>query len=211
MKWRAFTLIELVIVVGIVSLLAATIIANFPRLRGSIALERESGQIALAIRKAQQFSSGVRRFEKETFTAPLGAGFESCEGVFEAQFPAFGVVFQLGSGEYGLYADPNCNREAGDYVSGSITDLEEGFTMQSAAISDICVDIDTANAECGIPELAVWYIRPGLSIRPGIFILYGDKNNRIEASSARIVIRSVDGLTRSVVIRTTGQISVQPE
>lgn len=205
-----FTLVEMVIVVGIVSLLAATAIANFPRLRGTIALERESGRLALAIRKAQQFSSGVRRFDKETFTANPNPGPNGCEGIFDAQFPAFGVAIQEGSGNYGLYADPDCNREPGSYPNTSNPiDLIETFSMQNAHIEQICINADALGCNA-VGELSVWHIRPGLKPRPGImFVPTPDTFLDAEKQSARIVIKSEDGLTRSVVVRTTGQVSVE--
>src|SRR3989338_7906144 len=68
-----FTLVELVVVIGIMALISAVAIANFPSFRDSIAVNKESGKVAVALRNAQSFSLGVQQFA--SFTGPQG----SCE------------------------------------------------------------------------------------------------------------------------------------
>ena len=207
-----FTLVELIVVVGIVALIASMALANFPSFKGRLSVDREASKIGLALRKAQQYSSGVRRFEETFITNPSPA---TCtKGLYEAQFPAYGLaVSMIAPKEYDIYADPDCDRKSASYPSpADPTDLVEAISLESGtSIFDICVNIDSQIPTCsedGVESLDVWYIRPSPTLS---LTVNGERDVSQQYQSAKIVIKGADGSKKSIVIRKTGQISIQNE
>ena len=234
---RGFTLVELVMVVGITAMISAAVLANFPSFRSRIALDREAGKVALALRKAQQYSNGVRRFERANFVndpvpqvcidkykreglvdpaATLGA-------TYEAQYPAYGLAVSTISDsrrhEYTIYADPNCDRLSANYPDPPADpndDIEKGNLENGVSIERICVDVEKI-ADCSqdaltsiVTKLDIWYLRPGLASRDTIIITDGTfAESGINYARALILLQGPDGITKSVIVRNTGQISIQ--
>lgn len=194
---------ELIVVVGIVALISSVTLINFPSFRGKLTVDREVGKIGVALRKAQQYSSGVRRFDGETFTA---ASFPAaCGKLYSAQFPAYGLSVSVGSPkEYDIYADPDCDRVSASYTNDLVESniLEQGVTIQ-----DICIDIDAPSPTCGLASLDVWYVRPN----PTLTLRINNDPPDATIQSAKIIIKGEDGSKKSVTVRKTGQISVQNE
>ncbi len=204
---KGFTLIELIVVVGIVALIASIALANFPSFRGRLALDREAGKIALAFRTAQQYSSGVRRFEGQTFTEPLSVELQKCSGLYEAQFPAYSMTVSTQTDadrkSYSIYADPDCDRISESFPN----DLIETTALENnLRIDDICINIDSAAPTCGVAKLDVWYVRPNPTLLLTVNNVF-DPNQQ----SAKIILKAEDGSKKSVVVRKTGQVSIQNE
>ncbi|OGF74443.1 hypothetical protein A3J56_00400 [Candidatus Giovannonibacteria bacterium RIFCSPHIGHO2_02_FULL_46_20] len=189
---RGFTLVELVVVIGIVSLISTVTLANFPNFRDRIALNKESGKVAAALRNAQSFSLGVRQFA--SFPGPQGA----CDEVFQSNFPSYGVSFTAGDSAYYLFGDVNCNvgrDEGAEEVESFI--LEGGVRIQ-----EICVDIDDETPTCGVPWTDVVYARPFPQVK-----ISSEAGSH---ASVQLNLQSRDGATgRHVIIRNTGQVSVE--
>ncbi len=193
-----FTLIEILVVVGIVALVAATILANLPNFKGMTALQQEEGNMSFAFRKAEQYAIAVRRFDT-TFSSPQG----SCTQLYQSQFPAYGISFTIAQPtQYGLYADPNCTRGAA-IPQNQI----ESYTLSNGIfIKDICVDIDNVSPSCNKSGIDVWYVRPGPAIFFNVTPLDG-----LTHQSAKIILSLPTGAKKSVVVRASGQVSFQDE
>ena len=56
-----FTIIELMVTMGIVGILASIMLANYPELNGRLTLDLLAHDVALSVRQAQQFALGVRQ------------------------------------------------------------------------------------------------------------------------------------------------------
>lgn len=208
---KGFTLVELIVVVGIVALISSVTLINFPSFRGKLIVDREVGKIGVALRKAQQYSSGVRRFEETLSTNPDPINCK--KGLYEAQYPAYGLSVSMSNPKkYYIYADPNCDRISANYSSGLYTDLvETNLLEQGISIQDICINIDSSSTcsstNGGVPSsLDVWYVRPNPTL---IITVDGAPDATIQ--SAKIIIKGEDGSKKSVTVRKTGQISVQNE
>lgn len=210
---KGFTLVELMVVVAIIGLISSVTLTSFPSFRGRLTVDREASKIGLALRKAQQYSSGVRKFE-ETFNETTNLPPGTCaKGLYEAQFPAYGLSISTDyPKEYDIYADPNCDRISANYTNGSYTDLIESNLLEGGtSIQYICIDIDsTTPPPCsignGITQLDIWYVRPNPTL-----ILSINETPDLLLQSAKIVIRGEDGSQKSIIVRKTGQISVQNE
>ncbi len=199
---RGFTLVEIIVVVGIVALIAAVALANFPAFRGRLALDRQAGTLALGLRTAQQFSTGVRRFEGYTFTTSDKPA--SCSELFEAQFPAYALSIDMADpNQYRIVADPDCDRISDTFPGDTIS---ENALENNVHIQELCTNIDNGTSCNDVGKLDVWFIRPSPTV---LFTVDGTPDPSV--SSAKIIMGLDDGSRRSVVIRTTGQISIQNE
>lgn len=201
---KGFTLVELTITVGIVAFIAAITLANFPAFRSSAALNRAGGEISVALRRAQQFALGVQRFGVDITDindVPLCTG-----GLFEAQFPAYGVNFREGESGYTLYADPDCDRQSDTFNEDAI----EATAFQGGVkVTDLCIFVDETQNCAGIDQIDIWYVRPSPKLDITAYI---GGNIDTSSQSARIVFAAADGLReKSIIIRSTGQVTLQDE
>lgn len=200
MMKRGFTLIELVVVVGIIALISTMALANFPSFRGRLSLDREVGKLALTLRKAQQYSSGVKRFEGIITATDIAA----CDGSYAAQYPAYSVTVDVGAPTaYVVFADPDCDKISDTHEDDLIemNQLENGVQ-----VLDICINVDSPTPTCGLATLDIWYMRPNPTP-----LLTVDAMPSSDEQNAKIIVGLDDGSRKSIVIRKTGQISIQNE
>src|SRR3989344_7770766 len=167
MRKRAFTLIEVVVVVGIMAIVSSLMLANFPRFNKQIAVNREAGKRALALRKAQSDALAVREFDPGN---PLLKDDPFCLTP-PVRFPGYGLFIDLADkAHYFIYGDIDCSK---DHVSGLAEEeiVETANFEGRVLISDI---IGFSPGLCGggcsdLTEASVLYVRPG----PAIFIRSG--------------------------------------
>lgn len=207
---KGFTLIELLVVVSIVSIVAAMVLSNMPLYKGNIALDREAGRFALMLRKAQQYSISVRRFQDTIATIPSG-----CNGnLYKAQFPAYGVTASLiSTTTYSIFADPDCDNLSNTYAG----DLIESSNIENRMyVADICTDIDVAIPQCastgaGYTKADIWYIRPGPKIVLTLYNSGGPMTITPAPQNLKVVLTLPGGGKRSIAVRTSGQVSIKHE
>ena len=93
---RAFTLIELVVSIGIISVISAVVFFNFPQFNQTIHLNRSARELTVSLREAQARATAV---------TPLPNGeFPNNYGVFIEKAPDAN-----GNGQYVLFSDYNNN------------------------------------------------------------------------------------------------------
>lgn len=181
---RGFTLMELLVVTGIVVIISAIMLANHAAFGGSITLRNLAYDIALSLREAQTYGISVRQFQ----------------GDFSA---GYGVHIRLSSPtEYILFADgvtQNSVYDAGELVRSA--SIAGGFH-----IADVCIVPAGQSSELcagdGVTQVDITFVRP----EPDAHIRY---NGTTAAQSARIVLQSPRGDQKNVIVETAGQISVQ--
>jgi len=114
MKQEGFSLIELMVAVGILTLISTMIFASYPEFSQKMALKRTSEEIALIVRQAQAYALGIER--------PVSGG---------EDYYGFGIHFdKIDSKSLILFADSNSDKtyndgelfqefkiSTGDYVS----------------------------------------------------------------------------------------------
>jgi prepilin-type N-terminal cleavage/methylation domain-containing protein len=122
-KIRAFTLIELLIVISLIAFFSAFVVFNKGKSQASLNLERASFQIAQSIRKAEELAIAAQFFNG---SYPIGG---------------YGVYFEEGSSFYSIFADVNQN---GNYSEGELVEsiaLENMITISDLSPSSPSVVI----------------------------------------------------------------------
>ncbi len=178
---RGFTLIEMLVVIGVIVVVAGVVLANNTRFGGTVLLENFAYDVALQVRQSQVYGISVVRFGTNNFTAPYGVHFDTALNT-----------------QYLFFADAvNGN---GFYDSGELvktTTLTRGFK-----INRVCVTPLTGPEDCTITKLDVIYKRP----EPDAYI----RANSLAPTygMGRVQLVSPRGDTMSVNIYNNGQISV---
>ena len=190
---KGFTLIELIVVTGILALISSLILANNNRFGGETLLRNLAYDIALSVRQAQVYGIAVRRFADDEFNTGYGMYFNKDTAT---TYVLFADAYPGGGGN-GLY-DPGEN------------ELVEATTMQKGFhIADLCATSDGVSEICGIDTLHILFKRPEPDAYISINGVSGTLNPTALHERGRIIIESPRGDRFSVVVEATGQISVQ--
>ncbi len=180
---KGFTLVELMISVGIFAMMTALLLAKFGTFNQGILLSNLAYDVALTIRNAQSYGLNVKSADRAT-------------NVFD--YP-YGVHFVAGESKFTFFADVN---SSGVYDSGDdsiptqITNIKRG-----SKILKICLNSDCTPPPTPPTTLDITFKRPD----PNALI-------RIDGgtkSYAKIVLEATDGSIRNIVVRSTGQIAVE--
>lgn len=191
---RGFSLIELMVVTGIVVVITSVVLTNNNRYGGSVLLQNLAYDIALSIRQAQVYGISVRGFGANNFSVGYGMHFEKNVN---------------NNKNYVLFADLentgifNPSHDPTENVSPSPYQIGRGYY-----IADLCAPAGTKLASnsyscTSVSQLDIVFTRPepDAAIRiPG---------NSALQDSARILVESPRGDVLSIVVDATGQISVQ--
>ncbi len=183
---RAFTLIELMVVVAIFLVITGVILANNSRFNSSVLLGSLAYDIALSIREAQVYGLSV-----QTFNANFQVG--------------YGVDFSAATpNSYILFADTNADNR---YEAGTDSIIQTYAVGAGHLIKRFCGTYSNGTTQCSddavspIDHLDVVFFRPNpdanmSSSNPGFY------------SSGEVVVASPSGETRTITIQSTGQVSV---
>lgn len=211
-----FTLIELMVVVGIFAFMSALILANYPRFNAQIILENTAHEVALEVRQAQSFGLGVR---------------ETSRG--SEEYPAYGVYIPEIDGDSEnktkvyLYADINNDQmyEGGTCVPGT-GECIEVLTLRNHFVAALCGDMKTDHSSvdvfrtmddvihfnttyplyCDKDSIDILFTRPNPDALPRSFI---DAGSETVHNDIAIVVSTPKGNVRTVVVWSTGQITVE--
>lgn len=179
---KGFSVIELLVTIGIFVLITGVLLSNYGRFSGTTVIDNLAHEVALSIRQAQVFGIGVQEF-----------------GVGTGIFPSHGINYKESSPTIlRLFADTNTDQR---FQEG---ELAEQFTLRRGnEIIRVCGYI-TSDAECTeLSELNVTFIRPNPE---ATIVGIPDEG---QYSFARITLESPRGLTRSVVIWSSGQVAIE--
>jgi prepilin-type N-terminal cleavage/methylation domain-containing protein len=182
-----FTLIELVVVMGIVTLISSIILAKHSNFGGKVLLRSLAYEIALSIRETQTF------------------------GISSKQFGGSGVGYRAG---YGVHFDrntPNSYIQFSDSVHTNSVYDGSGELVRSFSVSpkykikDLCAKPVGGSLTCGQSTIDVSFVRP----HPDAAIrVNNDTVTRYEEAQIMLTTRNEDGDTRAVIVGLAGQIAV---
>lgn len=181
---KGFTVLELVISIGIFALMSAVLLAKYGTFNQGVLLNNLAYDIALTIRNAQSYGLNVRSASRSLnlFDNPYGVHFDLVGN--PTQF-----IFFVDLNGNGVYDD---NPQLADLAKTTIT--------RGSFISDLCVSNCTRNAD----SVDITFKRPD----PNAIIKIEGRPLEYY-SDADITITAVDGLSRKIKVRSTGQITVE--
>jgi prepilin-type N-terminal cleavage/methylation domain-containing protein len=202
---RGFTLIELMVVLGLVVLITATMLVRQSRFDSSTLLRSLSYSIALSVRQAQVYGTSI-------IGATTAQG--NCAGTYQngACFaPAYGVYFN-GTASYSIFADNNGNGVCDDSVAcggGGADTIVQTFKVGAGfQISKFCGILQSGSRHCStdgspISWLTVYFKRPN----PDAF--FADSAGDT-LSGAYVQVTSINdpANTHSITVSQTGEIAV---
>lgn len=189
-------MIELLVVTGILVLISGLILFNNRQFKGRILLENLAYDIALSVRQAQVYGISVRQFG-DTFDISYGMHFN----------------VQSSSHTYNLFGDTggvsaNGLWDPGEDVSPSPYNIESGYF-----IARLCVPAGVDPGTCSpVTQIDIVFRRPepdACISKDGVSGITGEYKCTEGQESARIILQSPQGEETSVVVESTGQISVQ--
>ena len=183
---RGFSLIELLVVTGIFVVITGVVLANNAQFNSSVLLGNAAYDVALSVRQAQVYGLSTQQYS----------------GEFQV---GYGVHF-AGTTEYLVFADldPEHNKryDAGtDQIVQQIT-LGRGHTIKRFCGVKTDTTEDCSDNDATLTHLDIGFLRPN----PDATVT-GDSPTAY--STAKIVLQSKNGETRTVTIQSTGQISVK--
>jgi prepilin-type N-terminal cleavage/methylation domain-containing protein len=193
-KAKGFTLVELMVTIGIFVIMTALILARYNSFGTGTILTNMAYDIALTIRQAQTYGLSVKSNE--------GAGFNAAYGVhFDPNLANFKKFI--------LFADGNAD---GIYASGD--DITAYNLKQGAKISSTCVSTgsDCSNGVIAVSDSADPLIVDVTFKRPDPKATICARNNEFNNCNwayAKITISSADNTSRrDIFVTKVGQISL---
>lgn len=188
---RGFTLIEMLVVIGVMVLVSGLILANNNRFGGVVLLQNLAYDIALSIRQAQVYGIAVQRFNS-SFGSAYGMHFQVDAGE-ESTYVLFADAL---APENGYYDCPNPGTTNCELVQS--TTIATGYR-----IAQLCATPPNGAENCSITSLDVTFKRP----EPDAYIRSSAGGGINE--SGEIYVMSPRGDVKVISVHANGQISVQ--
>lgn len=198
---EGFTLVEMLVSLGIMVSIISVVAVGQTTYTQRAALLAQAENLSLSLTQARVYGTSVR--EALTGTQDFNA--------------AFGVeISLLGNGagkEYIFFVDRQTKNNIydGDHsCAGSDPECFEKIVLtQNVSLSSICLIPVTGEENCAIGRVDLSFQRPYVEAILKFFDSHGVAVSPPNAIGARINLRSLNGQTVSVLVYTTGQISVQ--
>lgn len=178
-----FTLVELMVSVGIFALMTTFLLAKYGTFNQSVLLTNLAYDVALTIRNAQSYGLNVRSVgDVENFDTAYGVHFSDSANTL-----------------FTFFADP-----IKDGIYTSDKKISDYLIKRGSVISDLCVGNDSSScSSTGVDTVDVSFIRPNPD---GIIKINGATSPSYKY--AEITLRATDGSLKKVVVRSTGQIAI---
>lgn len=211
---RAFTLIEMMVAVGVFTIVTIVVLLRFDTFTNSVVVTSEAYGIALNIRQAQSYGINVRGTINNDFTRPFGVYINKGGSGNDRLYTLYEDIRLGASGSYTYneetktiqvdgYTSPSPNNPCG--TAGNEECVEKRITRNQTRVSDICVKAMGSNTlNCGINIINIMFVRPS----PRAIMFETNANTLLQ--EVQIVVASTDptkGRARISII-WTGQISV---
>ncbi len=186
-----FTLVELLVTVGIFTLMTTYLVVKYGSFNQSVLVTNTTYDIALTIRQAQNSGTNVQQATQNNFDTGFGVGFSSTAQSGSTVPHNKSFVYFPDISDDGRYQN-----------TGNEATLKTLYTMRRGIyVSSICAGTETSCQP--VTSLDIVFKRPN----PTALMSSATQNNY---AFARITLSSEDGShVRSVSIRRNGQISVE--
>lgn len=197
-----FTLLELLLVIGILGVITTVILSSHSRFGGEIILRSLAYDMTLSIRQAQTYGISVKS-NVGTNQFAYGHGIHIAMAnprnyiLFADSYELVGgsSVLANSDGSDGMYKDER--EQITSYTLGG------GYSIKELCVSN--VSGETCYDPGSSAVLDVTFVRP----EPDAYILLSDGSTPKLYSSASITLLSPRGYERTITISVTGQVSIQ--
>jgi prepilin-type N-terminal cleavage/methylation domain-containing protein len=194
---RGFTLVELVVVMGIGVLIMTTIVGGQSKYTDAVALKGLANDVSLDLRQAQVYGISVKVSPTDN------TDFNGIYGLsFNKSYVSDYIAFKEGSGTSGVYDSNNHTSCSGECLL--INTINRGNK-----INQLCRIPNSGSEDCTLGRADITFVRPSTEARIIYFNSSGGVVSGTGYKGLRTEFISPGGLKRSVVIYTSGQISVQ--
>ncbi len=186
-KFGGFSLIELLVTIGIFSVITGVVLANYRSFNKNSDFANTIENVYFALREAQVYGAGGKT-----------AGITACGTPASSFNCAYGVRFSVGSVSYDFFVDANENRmmDTGEQIQ------TQSLGVDTSVTSVTCIT-SSGSVACPASGASVTFKRPS----PDAFIA---ERSGQENSIDRVVVAITKGTkTANVAISSTGQISIQ--
>jgi len=193
-----FTLIELVVTMGIMAVITAVTLANHSKFGGQVMLRNLAYEMALVVREAQTYGVSVRKLNKTRvtdFEAGYGIHFDTNDKIHYTMFTDTHRD-DGGTGGDGLYK--TVLEQVTEYSIGRGYKINKLYTIDNTGAR-----FDADNCPTGHPVLDILFKRP----EPDAIIRFCGDETKIY-NAAEIELISPRGDTMKVLIEVSGQMSV---
>lgn len=209
---RAFTLIEMMVAVGVFTIVTIVVLLRFDTFTNSVVVTSEAYGIALNIRQAQSYGINVRGTAYNDFTRPFGVYIN--KGGNDRLYILYEDIRLGTSGTYS-YNEETKEIEVDGYTSASPNNpcgtagneecVEKRITRNQTRVYDICIkEMGSNTTTCGIDIINIMFVRPS----PRAIMFETDAGTLLQ--EVQVIVASTDpdkGRAR-ITITWTGQISV---
>lgn len=187
---RGFTLVELVVTIGIFVVISSLVFANYPKFKSQLSLKKTSQEIAFTVREAQVYSLSTREYKS---------------GAFSTFTAGYGVHFDISKPDTVLlFADLD---KSGRYEEDEDGIVKEYKIRTSDSFTSLCGDEKKSPpGSCGLSQLDAVYLRPN----PFVSLIGKDEEITLpNFSDMEILISSPGGATKKIIIWVSGQITIE--
>lgn len=212
---RGFSLVELVVALGVMVLVLAMTLANFPKLRDQIALTLATRELALTIRKTQSYAIAVREFDSNFPVNLCNSSYDPSQG--NVRYPPYGVslskTIQADGRDpmnYIIFGDIQCA------ITRGLLQIYAPAFSPSELVSTVRIQngaqISAIEGYFGGPTPVVLDAADIVYQRPSPSVTLVGYDGASSAIYQRIEISLTSGngsVTQKIIVRPTGQISIQ--
>jgi prepilin-type N-terminal cleavage/methylation domain-containing protein len=187
---RGFTIVELIVVIGIMAVVMSVVMFNQSGLNSSILITNLSYEMALAVRQAQTFGVGVR--SKDTNSGDFSGGYGI---VFSVATPNQFLIFNDKNKD--LSFTPNSSEEVSLYTFQN----QKGNFIQAVCVNHTAGPCNTSAPSYAPNGVNIVFVRPnpeaqfssnGVQINGPIYIVVNTPNKK----NCRAVIVEASGQVR---------------
>ncbi len=197
---KGFTLFEMMVSISIFVMITTIAVVNYRKFGNDVFINNLAYDIALTIRKAQSYGINVRGTSANNFSYGYGVHFD----IRSSPNPCTGVASNTC---YKIFVD-SLPSEPDLQWNNAAEDVETFNLLKGSTVSSLCVT-SSSGEDCTVDVLDLVFLRPNPDAHIYFHTTGGATGGTTGYTSARIVIRAVDGREKSIVVYGIGQISVK--